>query len=701
VYHKTKGGFPVSGPITISDVLDVKYLGKWDWSPDGRYIAFIWDDGGLRDLWLVEPGKSAPRKLTSAKNGASDFAWAKDGKIYAVVDGSLLRLGGPGFETVESLLEGRPVAGLSLSPDGSFLAFTRGGAIWLLEERTGKFIEFSLPSGAGQGRGPGGRVEWSPSSQRFAFGFRDEESFHQIAVVKLTSHGVKLEWRSHFTRSAGGPTWLDENTLMYSQHTDGGLAAELWTIKLAATEGPGDDSGRRAGSGTGAGADDDHCNEPARGPLTPELLYRIEGSGRGTVMFTGGTVSPDRTKLLLMMENDGWAHYYILDLATREVRQVTFGECEDFAHAGDSAKWLPDGSGFLYASNKDAIDQRHIFRYSLETGESVKIIDLPGTNSLVSISPDGRLAFQHCDEFRNGDLWVSGPNGENPVQVTFSMPEVWSPANQFEPEEVQFKSAGGLTIHAYLMKPKDIEAGKRLPAIIWIHGGPIRQMRRGWHPQRSYALFHAYNQYLVQEGYVVLTVNFRGGIGYGRDFRQALYHKMGVDDVTDIVEAGNYLKRLPYVDPERVGVYGLSYGGYLTLHCLTQYPDAFRCGINIAGIWDEVQWTKWADRRYGKGAGLFKMFLGGEPEHAPDLYRQASPKTFAKNMKAPLMNVHGTADMNVDFQQMDSIIRDLVELGKDFEVVYYPDEVHTFAKKKTWMDAMPKMTRFFDKHLRG
>ncbi len=678
----------MSGPITVSDVLDIKYLGKWEWSPDGRYIAFIWDDGGLRDLWLVEPGKSSSRKLTSAKSGVSDFVWTKDGKIYAIADGSLVRLGGSGFDTIDTLLEGKSMGGLSFSPDGSYLAFAKGGAIWLRDERTGELIEFSLPSGTGAGRGPGGRAEWSPSSHRFAFTFRDEESYHQIGVAKVTASGVKLEWRSRFSSSASGPTWLDDDTLMFTQHADGGLAAELRTVKFAAPDGDGDS--------------DRHSDKPKRDRVpAPELLYRIQGTGRGPVMFTGGAVSPDRTKLLLMMENNGWAHYYILDLATKAVRQVTFGQCEDFAHAGDSAQWLPDGSGFLYASNKDGLDQRHIYRYSLATGESVKVISLPGTNSLVSVSPDGRLAFQHCDEFRNGDLWVSGPNGEDPFQVTFSMPDVWSPENQFEPEEVRFESAGGLTIHAYLMKPKALEPGKKFPAIVWVHGGPIRQMRRGWHPQRSYALFHAYNQYLVQQGYVVLSVNFRGGIGYGRDFRQALYHKMGVDDVADVVGAGNYLKGLPYVDSERVAVYGLSYGGYMTLHCLTQYPDVFRCGINIAGIWDYVQWTKWADKRYGKRVGSFKMYLGGEPEESPDLYRQGSPKTYAKNMTAPLLNVQGTADMNVDFQQMDSIIRDLVELGKDFEVVYYPDEVHTFAKKKTWMDAMPKMTRFLDKHLKG
>ena len=159
---------------------------------------------------------------------------------------------------------------------------------------------------------------------------------------------------------------------MYTQHSDGGLAAELWTVRFGVSE---------------------DCDEPARHrPLAPELLYRIEGTGKGTVMFTGASVSPDRTKLLLMMENDGWAHHYILDLATKEVRQVTFGECEDFAHAGDSAKWLPDGSGFLYSSNKDVVDQRHIYRYSLEMGESGDLVSPGPTRWLTSLPTGGWLS---------------------------------------------------------------------------------------------------------------------------------------------------------------------------------------------------------------------------------------------------------------------------------------------------------------------
>lgn len=663
----------MSDPLSMSDVLGVKYLGKWEWSPDGKHIAFIWDDGGLRDLYIVEPGISGPRRLTAAKAAVSDFVWTGTGDIIAVVDSALVQLAAEsGFTEQSTLLKGRQIGGLSLSGDGGFLAFNKAGAIWVRDQSSGSLTELTIPGRPQQLDHGGGPVAWSPSSRRFAFAFRDDESYSQIGVARVTEMGSSVDWRSHFERTAGGLSWLDDETLVFTRPRPSGMSAEVVTMKI-----------------------------PAHGSLPVlETILQVEGTEKGPIMFASGTPSPDRTMILLMLENDGWAHHYIFDLATRELRQTTFGQCEDFAHAGDSAVWLRDSSGFLFASNRNAPDQRQIFRYDKKTDACAEVIGLSGTNSMVSISPDGRLAFQHCDEYRNMDLWVSGPNGEETRQVTFSMPSTWTPESQYAPEEVIYESAGGLSVHGYLMKPKVIETGTRLPAVVWVHGGPVRQMRKGWNPMRSYALFHAYNQYLVGQGYVVLSVNFRGGIGYGRDFRQALYHKMGVDDVADVVGAGNYLKSLPFVDSERVAVYGLSYGGYMTLHCLTQYPDVFRCGINIAGIWDYVQWTKWADKRYGRRVGSFKIYLGGEPEESPGLYRIGSPKTYVAGIQAPLLNVHGTADMNVDFQQMDSIIQDLVEHGKDFEVAYYPNEVHTFAKRKTWMDAMPKMTAYFDQHLK-
>lgn len=664
----------VSG-ITLEDVLGVKYLGKWDWSPDGKRIAYIWDDGGLQDLWMVEPGVAEARKITSASRGVSDLAWSPVGDLYFVQDGSLYRAGDG--DRPELLLESKsPVSGLSWSPDGSLLAFARDSKVWLYRASSGQFSELDLPGKSAPAGEHAGVALWTPCSCNFAFAFRDEETYRQIGIAHRDGC---VTWRSYFKGSAGPMAWLDNRTLYYAQPRDDGASADLMALDAPP-----------------------HRAAGAQRAEQIHLLQHVEGTGKGPIFDTSALPSPDGTKALLLLENDGYAHHYLMTRTAggAALEQVTFGRCEDFGHAGDSAQWAAGSRSFLYSSNRDDASQRHIFRHDLETGADAKVIGLQGTNTMAKVSSTGRIAFQHCDEFRNMDIWVAGPNGEDPRQVTFSMPPGWTREAQAAPEEVTFESNGGFTIHGYLVRPKDIPAGARLPAMVWVHGGPVRQMRPGWNPLRSYALFNGFNQYLVQRGYVVLSVNYRGGIGYGRDFRQALYHKMGVDDVADVVGAGRYLKSLPYVDPGKVGVWGLSYGGYMTLHSLTQYPEEFRCGVNIAGIWDFPQWTKWADRRYGKGGGFFKAYFGGEPETSVELYRQGSPKTFAGNMVRPLLNVQGMKDMNVDFQQMDRIIEDLTELGKDFEVIYYPDEVHTFAKKRTWMDAMPKILRFLDRNLK-
>ncbi len=653
----------------LNEFLQVKYLVKWDWSPDGKSIAYIWDDGGQLDIWLAKYGTSDLENNVCLKTKVSDFEWLPEtDKLFVVAhDGLHLLSSNSNIPSKPIFITNRSISGLSCSPNGSKLFFGVQGKAFMYDVNAQIVQELNLPGRVVPGRGLAIAV-WAPSGEKFAFCFRDVDTYTQIGVADIKGN---LLWKSHGIASLGDFCWFDENCLYYVKPLNFGMSADLMLLEFS------------------------NVKPKSR------LLMHLAGTNNGPLLSTKVLPSPDRTKVLFLLENDGYAHHYVMDRDTEKLKQVTFGQCEDFGHAGDQAVWSLDSSSFLYSSNKDASGERHIFKHCLKTNSDTKIISLAGTNSLPKISSMGKLAFVHCDEYRNMDIWVSDLQGQNPEQLTFSMPKTLTPERQHASEEISFESVGGLTIYGYLMKPKNVPENVKIPALVWVHGGPVRQMRPGWHPLHSYALFHGLNQYLVHQGYAILSVNYRGGIGYGRDFRHGLFNKMGVDDVVDVVKAGEYLKSLPYVDSEKVGVWGLSYGGYMTLHSLTQYPEAFKAGVNLAGIWDFVQWTKWADGRYGKGTSLFKAYLGGEPEDSPEVYSQASPATFADNLTRPLMNLHGTADANVDFEQLDRIAKDCVELGKCHENVYYPDEVHTFAKRVTWLDAIPRIERFLDKHLKG
>jgi dipeptidyl aminopeptidase/acylaminoacyl peptidase len=224
----------------------------------------------------------------------------------------------------------------------------------------------------------------------------------------------------------------------------------------------------------------------------------------------------------------------------------------------------------------------------------------------------------------------------------------------------------------------------------------MRQMRYGWHPRRGYSLFHSYHQRLVQLGYVVLSVNFRGGIGYGKEFLNSLHMKMGVDEVIDVINGGKYLQAQSFVDPERVGVWGLSYGGYMTLHALGKHPGTFCMGINVAGVFN------WETQiKIYNGRGSFVRFMGGTPEESPEAYRVGSPITYVQNIDVPLFNLQGTADRNVPFSQMDEIVKCMVKYNLDFEVMYYPDQVHVFQDGDVWRNAFPKIEKFFEMHLKN
>lgn len=663
--------------ISLSDVLDIKYPGKWQWSPDGSSIAFILDDGGLFDLWIMDTRTEQYRRVSRAKDAVSDFeynpvtgivAFIQDGAIYRV-DPSTHSEPCLWVKTQESISQ------IAWSKDGTMLAFTRAGKLAICKTTDNALFEIKVPGNVSPGGlEASGAFGWSQDSRLLCYSFADDRKDLHIGISDIEGN---LIYRTYDREPSVAPVFVDAETLYFARMKERNTKADYCLLSLRRHP-----DGKTSVEGL-------------------QVFYSVPGDGLGSLLSVGAIPSPDGRTLLFLMENDGWAHLYAYDRYAQQMKQLTFGECEDFAHAGDGPQWSPSGTKVLFSSNRGNLHERHLFVLDMATGEHTQVENLPGNNSLARWSPDGRrIGFQHCDVHRSMDLWLVDVDGQAPPkQVTFSMPAVWTEQNVSAPEHVMYKGAQDWDIHAFLIKPKDFDPNKKYKALVWVHGGPIRQMRQGFHPLHSYAVFYAYHQYLAHKGYVSIWINFRGGTGYGRQFRMGLHKKMGIDDVVDVINAGKYLKSLPYVDPDKVAVWGLSYGGYMTLHALTQYPEVFCMGINIAGIWDFAQWTRWIQSKRGSQGGLFVNFFGGFPEEVPESYQAGSPYTFAKNLARPLINVHGTADANVDFEQLDRIVLDCVRLGKTYEAYYYPKEVHMFRWRSTWQDAFPKMEREFEKYM--
>ncbi|MGI6357094.1 MAG: S9 family peptidase [Bacillota bacterium] len=664
--------------INLEEILAVKYLGAWDWSPDGRWISYLWSDGGLVDCWLVPTAGGEAKRLTQAKNKVAAAAWnRRSGALALVVDGDLyLAEQADGWFSLRRVTASGDIgATLVWSNDGESLLLSMGGGFYLLQGELWRKLKFS---------GKPQTAVWSPDSQRLLIRFTDPD--YRDKLLLATREGTVLWYSDNSQAGVSDAQWLDEGRFVYQVSKDISRVHD-WYLATLPTDGEWADY-------TGVG------EQLKLRPTITHLYQERQEDRRGALRFSGVMPSPGGQHLLFRLELDGWVHFYRYDLDSRQMQQLTRGQCEDLGHATDLPAWAPEGQRFTYSSNRDDLIRRDLWVYDMTTGKQEKVTDFPVTNLQPKWSPDGcRIAFVHCDQYLAPDIWVLDLEQGEQRQLTNSMPPCLAEKLQAQ-EQVTFKGAQDWHIDGFLLKPKDFDPNKKYPALVWVHGGPIRQLRGSWHPSYSYAHFYAVNQYLASQGYVTLSLNYRGGIGYGKGFRFGLYQKMGVDDVVDVVSAGRFLKSLPYVDENKVGVYGLSYGGYMTLHCLTQYPEEFAIGINFAGIWDFAQWTRWIESRGRRGGTQFACYFCGMPDDAPEYYAQGSPVTFRENLCKPLINFHGTKDANVDFEQLDRIVEDCVRLGKTYEAYYYPNEVHMFAHRRTWRDVLPKMERELEKYLK-
>src|SRR5437773_2216076 len=267
-----------------------------------------------------------------------------------------------------------------------------------------------------------------------------------------------------------------------------------------------------------------------------------------------------------------------------------------------------------------------------------------------------------------------------------ALPRDFPSARLVVPEQVIFKAADGMEIHGQVFKPAN--ASGKLPALVFMHGGPVRQMLLGWHYLYYYHNSYAMNQYLASRGYLVLSVNYRSGIGYGRGFRMAQRRgARGASEYQDVVAGAKSLRERDDVDKKRIGLWGGSYGGYLTALGLARNSDIFSAGVYFHGVHD------WSLRVAGLPL----------PIEAPDrarLARESSPISSVDKWKSPVLLIHGDDDRNVEFAQTVNLVRRLRANGVYFEAIIMPDELHDFLLHRDWVRAYHATSDFFDRHLK-
>ncbi|MGB5237044.1 MAG: prolyl oligopeptidase family serine peptidase [Flavobacteriaceae bacterium] len=383
-------------------------------------------------------------------------------------------------------------------------------------------------------------------------------------------------------------------------------------------------------------------------------------------------------KIVFPWEKEGWTHLYSIPASGGKAELLTPGKLE-VQYAAQS----PDRKTLIFNSNQVDPHRQHIWAYDgklrqLSSGASVEWNpQIDGAGQAFCL---GSTATNPANVKRigNDDLIAVTEEPEFPAD------------NLVVPIPIELIAEDGLKTYGQLFMPSNIKAGEKLPGLLYFHGGSRRQMMLGFHHREYYHYAYAMNQFLAASGYVVLSLNYRSGIGYGMEFREALnYGAAGASEYGDVLAAARYLKGITEVDADRIGLFGGSYGGYLTALGLAKNSDIFKAGVDIHGVYD---WN-----------AILKNFIPSYNKLArPDFAKLAydsSPAAVMEGWKSPVLLIHGDDDRNVPFNETVRKAQKLRELGVEFEQLVFPDEVHGFLLHENWYRAYRATKDFFDRKL--
>ena len=665
--------------LTTDAVLGAPFPSEISAAPRGGAIAWVVNERGARNVWVAEPPAYQGRRLTdyTADDGQElgQLAWSSDGRTIVYVRGGSPNRAGENPNPTSDLggadqaLWRVPVAGgepariasgtsPAASPTGGVVAFVQRGQIALAPLSGGEAKPI------GHVRGGASSLRWSPDGDRLAFSSgRGDHAL--IGVYDVARKAVS--WLAPSTDQDVSPTWSPDGKriafIRVPSSAEGAFFGPNrddppWSIVVADVA---TGEGRTIWRATpGAGS----------------VFYPLQVEEQ---LFWG---AGDR--IVFPWEKDGWQHIYSVPAEGGDAKLLTPGEFEV-----QQATLTSDRGAIIYASNQGDIDRRHLWRVGVSGGAAAAVTSGRGIEWSPVVTSAGEIALLHSGALRPATAALL--DGGKFRELAPAMLAGYPAESEFvEPEQVIYRSADGMPVHAQLFRPRNARAGEKHPALVFVHGGPSRQMMLGFHPMDFYHYSYALNQYFASKGYVVLAINFRSGIGYGMKFREAEhYGATGASEVKDVLGAGLYLQGRADVDPDRVGIFGGSYGGYLTAQALARASDMFKAGVDYAGVHD---WN-----------AIHEFYVPSynprdNPEEAA-VAREASPIAWVDRWRSPVLLIHADDDRNVPFSETVTMVSRLRERGVEVEEIVFPDEVHDMVMYRNLLAYANATDEFLGRHL--
>ena len=411
----------------------------------------------------------------------------------------------------------------------------------------------------------------------------------------------------------------------------------------------------------------------------------IDGPGIGDPDEPGsetlGWMKGDRD-IYFQSERTGYSHLYTVAFAGGEAKALTSGKWEV-----DSARLSKDKSRFFLVTNEADPGEQQVYEMSAEGGARTRLTALPGGHSCVPSPDDSWFADIYSYTNKPPELYVQEARADAPAKKLTSSPapEFWE-YPWLDTPIVTFAARDGAMIRAHVYKPANYRKGG--PAVLFVHGaGYLQNVDRIW---SYYAREYMFHQLLMERGYLVTDVDYRGSAGYGRDWRTAIYRHMGGKDLDDNIDAARWMVSQYGADPKRLGIYGGSYGGFITLMAMFTQPDVFAAGAALRPV------TNWANYNDEYTSDILNL-----PQTDAEAYKRSSPIYFAAGLKGALLISHGMADTNVHFQDSVELVQKLIELRKEnWELAVYPVENHGFVEPSSWADEYKRIYNLFEKNLK-